>query len=178
MITESIGEGWQKDLFQLRELEKFVDDQEFLKRWRGTQEQAKGRLGAYIKDTMDIQVDPHSMFDVQVKRLHEYKRQHLNALHILALYCGIKNGTIKDMAPRTFLFGGKAAPSYTMAKLIIKLVCTVGEVVAADPQPRANCCGLFSCRTIPSRWAKRSIPLPTCRSRFQPPARKPAAPVA
>ena len=83
---------------------------------------------------MSIDVDPTSMFDVQVKRLHEYKRQHLNALHILSLYCQIKSGTMKDFAPRTFLFGGKAAPSYTMAKLIIKLICQVGELVNNDPQ--------------------------------------------
>lgn len=136
LINESIGEGWQKDLYQLRQLEKFVDDKGFLHKWRTTQEGAKGRLGTYIKDTMNITVDPHSMFDVQVKRLHEYKRQHLNALHILSLYCGIKNGSIKNMAPRTFLFGGKAAPSYVMAKLIIKLVCSVGDLVNNDPETR------------------------------------------
>ena len=85
---------------------------------------------------MSITVNPASMFDVQAKRLHEYKRQHLNALHILSLYCGIKNGTHKEMAPRTFLFGGKAAPSYTMAKLIIKLVCSVGDLVNNDPDTR------------------------------------------
>ena len=85
---------------------------------------------------MSIEVDPTSMFDVQVKRLHEYKRQHLNALHILSLYCQIKAGTIKDFTPRTFLFGGKAAPSYTMAKLIIKLICQVGELVNNDPQAK------------------------------------------
>ncbi|MGI4854759.1 MAG: glycogen/starch/alpha-glucan phosphorylase [Janthinobacterium lividum] len=136
LINESIGEGWQKDLYELRGLEKFVDDQGFLHKWRATQEGAKGRLGTYIKDTMNIVVNPASMFDVQVKRLHEYKRQHLNALHILSLYCGIKNGTIKNIAPRTFLFGGKAAPSYTMAKLIIKLICSVGDLVNSDPETR------------------------------------------
>src|SRR3984957_8930598 len=83
---------------------------------------------------MSIDVDPTSMFDVQVKRLHEYKRQHLNALHILSLYCQIKSGAIKNFTPRTFLFGGKAAPSYVMAKLIIKLICQVGELVNNDPQ--------------------------------------------
>ncbi len=136
LINESIGTGWHKDLYQLRDLEKFIDDKGFLHKWRLTQEGAKGRLGAYIKNTMDIVVNPASMFDVQVKRLHEYKRQHLNALHILSLYCGIKNGSIKNMAPRTFLFGGKAAPSYTMAKLIIKLVCSVGDLVNSDPETR------------------------------------------
>ncbi len=136
LLNECIGTGWQKDLYQLREMEKFVDDRGFLLKWRKRQEEAKGRLGAYINDTMKIRVDPASMFDVQVKRLHEYKRQHLSALHILALYCGVKNGTVKTMAPRTFLFGGKAAPSYVMAKLIIKLICSVGDVVNNDPDTR------------------------------------------
>jgi starch phosphorylase len=136
LIDESIGDKWHKDLYVLRDLEKFADDANFLGKWRKTQEGAKGRLAAYIKDTMNITVNPASMFDVQAKRLHEYKRQHLNALHILSLYCAIKNGTHKDMAPRTFLFGGKAAPSYTMAKLMIKLVCSVGDVVNNDPDTR------------------------------------------
>ncbi len=136
LFNECIGTGWQRDLYGLRALEKFVDDHAFLQKWRKRQEESKGRLAAYIQSTMDIRVDPASMFDVQVKRLHEYKRQHLSALHILSLYCGIKNGTIKDMSPRTFLFGGKAAPSYVMAKLIIKLICSVGDVVNNDPDTR------------------------------------------
>ena len=136
LINESIGEGWHKDLYGLKALEKFADDKGFLERWRSTQEGAKARLGSFIKDTMSIDINPASMFDVQVKRLHEYKRQHLNALHILSLYCAIKNGTAKNLTPRTFLFGGKAAPSYTMAKLIIKLICSVGDLVNNDPQTR------------------------------------------
>jgi starch phosphorylase len=134
LINETIGTGWHKDLYGLKALEPFGKDNGFLERWRKTQEASKSRLAAYIKETMSIEVDPTSMFDVQVKRLHEYKRQHLNALHILSLYCQIKNGTMKDFAPRTFLFGGKAAPSYTMAKLIIKLICQVGELINNDPQ--------------------------------------------
>jgi len=134
LIDESIGRDWHKDLYGLKLLEPFAKDKGFLDRWRKTQEAAKGRLATFIKETMSINVDPTSMFDVQVKRLHEYKRQHLNALHILSLYCQIKNNTTKDFTPRTFLFGGKAAPSYTMAKLIIKLICQVGELVNNDPQ--------------------------------------------
>ncbi len=136
LINESIGTDWHKDLYVLRELEKFAGDASFLDRWRSTQESAKGRLATFIHDTMNIDLDPHSMFDTQVKRLHEYKRQHLNALHILSLYCQIKNGTARNLTPRTFLFGGKAAPSYTMAKLIIKLICSVGDLVNNDPQVR------------------------------------------
>ena len=134
LINETIGTGWHKDLYGLKALEPFVKDKGFLERWRKTQEASKGRLATFIKETMSIDVNPASMFDVQVKRLHEYKRQHLNALHILSLYCQIKNGTIKDFAPRTFLFGGKAAPSYTMAKLIIKLICQIGELINNDSQ--------------------------------------------
>jgi starch phosphorylase len=136
LINETIGVRWHRDLYGLKALEHFSTDLNFLDRWRKTQEGAKTRLAAYIKDTMDIVVDPSSMFDAQVKRLHEYKRQHLNALHILSLYCQIKNGTLKNPTPRTFLFGGKAAPSYTMAKLIIKLICSVGDIVNNDPQTR------------------------------------------
>ena len=97
LINETIGTGWHKDLYGLKSLEPFAKDKGFLDRWRKTQEASKGRLAAYIKETMSIDVDPTSMFDVQVKRLHEYKRQHLNALHILSLYCQIKGGTIKDL---------------------------------------------------------------------------------
>jgi starch phosphorylase len=136
LIDETIGTVWHKDLYALKLLEPFAKDRGFLDRWRKTQEASKSRLAVHIKETMSINVDPTSMFDAQVKRLHEYKRQHLNALHILSLYCQIKGGTAKDLVPRTFLFGGKAAPSYTMAKLIIKLICQVSELVNNDPQVR------------------------------------------
>ena len=136
LIDESIGTDWHKDLYGLRALEPLAADPGFLQRWRKTQEAAKQQLAGFIQSTMSIKVDPTSLFDVQVKRLHEYKRQHLNALHILSLYCQLKNGTAKDLAPRTFLFGGKAAPSYTMAKLIIKLVCSVADLVNHDPVTR------------------------------------------
>ncbi len=134
LINETIGTGWHKDLYGLKLLEPFAKDRGFLDQWRKAQEASKSRLAAHIRKTMSIDVNPTSMFDVQVKRLHEYKRQHLNALHILSLYCQIKTGAMKDLTPRTFLFGGKAAPSYTMAKLIIKLICQVGELVNNDPQ--------------------------------------------
>jgi starch phosphorylase len=136
LINDTIGTRWHKDLYGLRDLEKFAGDKGFLDQWRKTQEGSKSRLADFIKSTMNITLNPQSMFDSQVKRLHEYKRQHLNALHILSLYCAIKNGTARNLTPRTFIFGGKAAPSYTMAKLIIKLVCTVGDVVNNDPQTR------------------------------------------
>jgi starch phosphorylase len=136
LIDESIGQGWHSDLNELAGLEKFIDDTGFLDQWRDRKKQAKRRLSNYINRTMGIELDSASMFDAQVKRIHEYKRQHLNALHILALYCQIKSGAVKDATPRTFLFGGKAAPGYKMAKLMIKLICTVADLVNSDPEIR------------------------------------------
>ena len=136
LINESIGTGWHTDLMELKGLEKFVDDNGFLERWRKRQEASKGRLSDFIQRTLGMTLNPASMFDVQVKRIHEYKRQHMNALHILSMYCRIKSGELKDVPPRTFLFGGKAAPSYTYAKLMIKLVCAVGELVGKDPETK------------------------------------------
>lgn len=132
-INEAIGTSWHTDLMRLRDLEPLIEDPGFLERWRKREEATKTKLGEFIKRTMDVSLDPTSMFDVQVKRIHEYKRQHLNVLHILSLYCRIKNGDLKDMPGRTFIFGGKAAPSYRMAKLMIKFICTVGELVGKDP---------------------------------------------
>lgn len=136
LIDECIGDGWHTDMDEIRGLEKFVDDAGFLERWRKRQEDSKGHLGDFIQRTMDVNLNPASMFDVQVKRIHEYKRQHLNALHILSQYCRIKNGELKEIPARTYIFGGKAAPSYTYAKLMIKLVCQVGELVGKDPQTK------------------------------------------
>ena len=133
LLDESLGQGWHTDLNELTGLEKFVTDAGFLEKWRKRQEEAKGRLSNFIQETMQISIDPASMFDAQVKRIHEYKRQHLNALHVLALYTQIKHGSLSHVTPRTFLFGGKAAPGYKMAKLIIKLVCTVADLVNNDP---------------------------------------------
>ena len=136
LINETIGTSWHKDLFQLRELESYLEDTSFLHQWRLTQEGAKTRLARFVQEMMGITIDPGSMFDVQVKRIHEYKRQHLCALHILSLYAQIKDGTLKDATPRTFLFGGKAAPSYVMAKLMIKLICSAADLINGDPQVR------------------------------------------
>ncbi len=133
LLDDSIGQGWHTDLTQLTGLEVFTTDAGFLDRWRKRQIDGKAALAGYIQRTMDITVDPTSMFDVQVKRIHEYKRQHLCALHILALYVQIKAGKVENVTPRTFIFGGKAAPGYRMAKLMIKLICTVAELVNNDP---------------------------------------------
>jgi starch phosphorylase len=134
LITETIGDGWVRNLEgDLPRLEKFAQDAGFQKGWRGIKRENKAVLAALIKERTGIVVDPNTLFDIQVKRLHEYKRQHLNVLHIITLYNRIKKNPGADITPRTFIFGGKAAPGYFMAKLIIKLINSVGEVVNNDP---------------------------------------------
>ncbi len=132
LITDAIGEGWLKDLYQLKKLEKLADDAAFLQKWQEVQEDNKADVADMAADE-GILVDPESMFDVQVKRIHEYKRQHLNVLHIITLYNRIKADPNMDIVPRSFVFGGKAAPGYFMAKLIIKLINSVAETVNNDP---------------------------------------------
>jgi len=132
LITRSIGEGWVINMEELRALETLGDDLSFRKEWRNVQLYCKKLLAERIARATGITVDPHSMFDVQVKRIHEYKRQHLNILHVITLYNRLKRGKSADIPPRTFLFGGKAAPSYFMAKLIIKLINSVAEVINND----------------------------------------------
>src|SRR5208283_4473841 len=133
LMTSKIGDGWIGDLDELRRLEVLADDSAFRAQWRKVQYDGKVRLSNYILKDTGVTVDPASMFDAQVKRIHEYKRQHLNVLHILTLYHRLKNNPNLDIAPRTFLFGGKAAPGYVMAKLIIKFINAVGEVINNDP---------------------------------------------
>ena len=136
LITRHIGDGWLRDLGQLRQLEPLADDGTFQQEWRAVKLTAKQALAALIEQRTGITVNPDSLFDFQVKRLHEYKRQHLNVLHILTLYRRLQRDPQADVAPRTFLFGAKAAPGYFMAKLIIKLIHAVAAVVNADPAVR------------------------------------------
>ena len=124
------------DLDKLRRLESMVDDPELLREWKAIKLHNKLELSAYMQERIGIATDPASMFDVLVKRLHEYKRQHLQILHILTLYKRIQRNPEMDIVPRTFIFGGKAAPGYHMAKLIIKLIHSIGEVINADPLVR------------------------------------------
>lgn len=133
LLNESIGEGWINRLDELRKLEQFVDDTGFLERWEATKLAVKCKLSHYIHSHTGVLVDPASLFDVQVKRIHEYKRQHLNALQVVAQYLRIKNGQAEGMAPRTVIFGGKAAPGYYMAKLIIRFINGIAETINADP---------------------------------------------
>ncbi|MGA9245121.1 MAG: glycogen/starch/alpha-glucan phosphorylase [Silvibacterium sp.] len=132
LMTRSIGDTWIGDLDELKRLEAFVEDAAFRADWRKVQHDVKARLARYILEETGVSVDPSSMFDAQVKRIHEYKRQHLSVLHILTLYFRLKQNPSLEMAPRTFLFGGKAAPGYFMAKLIIKLINSVGEIINND----------------------------------------------
>jgi glycogen phosphorylase len=134
LVTEVAGVGWARDADNLRKLEPHAEDAAFQERWRAMKRAAKERLATRIRDTTGVIVDPESMFDIQVKRFHEYKRQHLNVLHILTLYHRLKQDPGLDLTPRTFVFGGKAAPGYFMAKLIIKLIHSVAEVINRDPQ--------------------------------------------
>jgi starch phosphorylase len=133
LLDEAVGPGWVSDLDQLRQLERFAGDGGFLERWESTKLNVKQHLSNYIHRHTGVAVDPQSLFDVQVKRIHEYKRQHLNALQVVAQYLRIKSGDTAGMAPRTVIFGGKAAPGYAMAKLIIRFINGVADMVNADP---------------------------------------------
>jgi len=133
LLNESIGEGWIRDLRQLERLQPLAEDSAFLERWQATKLAVKKDLSLYIHTHTGVLVDPASLFDVQVKRIHEYKRQHLNALQVIAQYLRIKNGKAEGSAPRTVIFGGKAAPGYAMAKLIIRFINGIAETVNSDP---------------------------------------------
>jgi starch phosphorylase len=136
LLNDTIGEEWICDLDQLRGLESHASDPAFVERWRAVKRANKTALARHLLDSTGIQLDPDSIYDVQVKRIHEYKRQHLNILHVIALYQRIKAGVDPDVPPRSFIFGGKAAPGYFLAKLIIKLINAVANIVNNDPQVR------------------------------------------
>jgi starch phosphorylase len=133
LIDEYVGEEWTRDLYQLEKLKPLASDPELLQRWQQVKRTNKEALCRYIMKHNEIEVDPDSLFDVQVKRMHEYKRQLLNVLHIITLYNRIKDNPGAPVVPRTFIFGGKAAPSYAAAKLTIRLITAVASVVNRDP---------------------------------------------
>lgn len=134
LISEKIGEQWAVDLFELKKLIPLADDAAFQERWTSIKRGNKEFLAKYIMNHDNVAVNLDSMFDIQVKRIHEYKRQLLNALHVVTLYNRIKDNPGGDFVPRTVLFAGKAAPGYYMAKLIIKLINSIAAVVNNDPQ--------------------------------------------
>ena len=133
LISRHIGVGWVTDLEQLRALEEHAEDSGFRDAWRACRRENKEALAEQIISRAGVTVDPDSLFDIHVKRMHEYKRQHLNILHVISLYQRLKEDPHFDIHPRTFVFGGKAAPGYAMAKLMIELIHAVGGVVNEDP---------------------------------------------
>ena len=133
LITDAIGDSWITDLDQLQRILPLVEDAEFRERFRQAKRAAKVRLANWLKATVGQVVDPDSIFDSQIKRIHEYKRQLLNVLHIVMLYDRLRKNPSLDIPPRTFFFAGKAAPAYTLAKLIIKLINQVGATIDAHP---------------------------------------------
>ena len=137
-ISSLIGDGFKKDANELKKLVAFKNDGDVLDKWMDIKRANKVALSNYIKEANGIDVDPDSIFDVQVKRLHEYKRQLLNALHILDLYYQIKQNPNIEMNPRTFIFGAKAAPSYYMAKQIIRLIHSLGKLINDDPDVKGR----------------------------------------
>jgi starch phosphorylase len=133
LLDETVGPGWAADPQRLRSLEARAEDAAFRERWRSIKRGNKTVLAQRIRDQAGVTVDPEAMFDIQVKRIHEYKRQHLNVLHVVALYQRLQREPTIDFAPRCVVFAGKAAPGYRMAKLIIRLINGVAEVVNGDP---------------------------------------------
>lgn len=136
LLTESIGDGFCHDADQLKKLTKFENDKAFLKKLAAVKLENKRDFADYLKKTTGRIINPESIFDVQVKRMHEYKRQHLNALNIAAQYMYIKNNPSADFIPKTYIFGAKAAPGYYMAKQMIRLLCKLGDLLESDAAVR------------------------------------------
>ncbi len=132
LLINTIGDEWVKDLNQLQQIEKLSGDKDFRKKWHDVKQQNKDALVRYVQSTMNVGLDPNSIFDVQIKRIHEYKRQILFALYIISQYLRIKNDPSKFIYPRSFLVGGKAAPSYHMAKLTIKFINSIADIINHD----------------------------------------------
>lgn len=133
LIIKKIGDSWITHLEDLRQLESFANDAEFQEEWRAVKQQKKQQLAVYIKENHNIEVNPDSIFDVHIKRMHEYKRQLLNILNVIRMYVRLRENPDMDFVPRTIIFGGKAAPGYDMAKNIIRLINDVARVVNRDP---------------------------------------------
>jgi starch phosphorylase len=134
LLDSNIGDGWLTHLDRLRGLEAYVGDPEFRQKWRDVKRANKARLSEFLRSATWVDLDPTWMFDIQVKRIHEYKRQHLSVLHIIRQYHRLKMNPGLEIAPRAYIFGGKAAPGYFMAKRIIKLINAVGETINHDPE--------------------------------------------
>jgi starch phosphorylase len=131
-ISRVIGDNWIRNLEELRRLEPMIEDASFRAEWRDIKRSNKSALAAIIRERTGVVVNPDAMFDVQVKRIHEYKRQHLNILHVIGLYHRLKTDPQLKIHPRVFIFGGKAAPGYHLAKLMIRLITAVGDIINRD----------------------------------------------
>jgi len=155
LVTAAIGDGWVRDLDELRRLEPLADDAGFREEWRRVKAANRSALAEAARQRAGVSADPASLWDVQVKRIHEYKRQHLNLLHVLTLYRRLKRNPGLDVPPRTVLFAGKAAPGYATAKLIIKAIHSVAEVVNGDPATKGRLAVVF----WPDYNVKSSLPI-------------------
>jgi glycogen phosphorylase len=143
LINTALGPGWITDLMRLRELLPLTQDAAFREQFRAAKRQAKVAFAAWLQETLEVSVDPDTVFDSQIKRIHEYKRQLLNLLHILVVYNRLRDGQAAGMVPHTYFFAGKAAPAYQFAKLIIKLINRTASVIDADPAVRGRIKVLF-----------------------------------
>jgi starch phosphorylase len=143
LITEAIGSEWVEDLNQLEKLVSHAEDGAFRAAWIRTKQENKKRLARYVLRKTGIGINPETLFDVHIKRMHEYKRQLLNAMHLITLYNRIKSGSGEVFAPRTVIFSGKAAPAYHQAKRIIKLITSVADVVNRDPEMHGRLRAVF-----------------------------------
>jgi len=155
LITEVVGERWLVDTSELRLLEKYIDDLTFQERFSKIKIKNKRKLSEIIRQKTGVIVDPESLFTIQAKRIHEYKRQHLNLFHIVSRYLNIKNNKNFDYVPRTFVFAGKAAPGYFMAKLIIKLINSIADVINSDTSIK----GLIKVVFLPDFNVKNAQPI-------------------
>ena len=143
LITKAVGEDWVTDMAQLRNLLPLAEDAGFREQFRDAKREAKVAFSNWLKEALGRSVDPDSIFDSQIKRIHEYKRQLLNVLHIIVLYNRLRNNPNQEMTPHTFFFAGKAAPAYHLAKLIIKLINNVAGTIDGDPAVRGRLNVLF-----------------------------------
>ena len=132
-MNEIIGDSWIRDLNNLTKLKELEENEQVLRTLMRIKRENKSKFADYIEKHMNVKIDPNTMFDIQVKRIHEYKRQLLNCLHVIVLYNRLKSNPNLDISPRTVMIGGKAAPGYHMAKLIIKLINQVALVINHDP---------------------------------------------
>ena len=175
VITEAIGDGWITDLIELHKLKPLADDKSFREKFRQATRETKAAFVDWLNSRTGEAIDPDSIFDCQIKRIHEYKRQLLNALRIVVLYNRVLENPNLDIVPRTFLFAGKAAPAYQLAKLIIKFINNLAETIDGDPAVRGELKVVFLPEYDVS-LASGSSPPATSPIRFRPPATRRAAP--